>query len=85
MRLTWLTNIHLNFLTIRSCEDFYAEIAESKPDAVVISGVLESLCVLALERDSLLVLGFSMLRIRARTSLDKEEQPLLEELIVRKK
>ncbi|MGD9723307.1 MAG: metallophosphoesterase [Pirellulales bacterium] len=37
-RIAWLTDIHLNFLTDAQTADFLAEVAEVRPDAVLISG-----------------------------------------------
>lgn len=38
MKLTWLTDIHLNFLEIDEREKFYQEILENKSDVVLITG-----------------------------------------------
>lgn len=38
MRLVWLTDIHLNFCTPYATQTFLRRVAESKPDAVLVSG-----------------------------------------------
>lgn len=38
MNLTWLTDIHLNFLEVDEREKFYRDILETKSDAVLITG-----------------------------------------------
>ncbi len=38
MRLAWLTDIHLNFLSERPVDDFLASVAAHRPDAVLIGG-----------------------------------------------
>lgn len=38
MKITWLTDIHLNFLAIEKREKLYNEIIEEKPNSILISG-----------------------------------------------
>lgn len=38
MRLAWLTDIHLNFLSSAEIEQFFDNVAEDDPDVIVISG-----------------------------------------------
>ncbi|MBK7141494.1 MAG: metallophosphoesterase [bacterium] len=38
MRLTWLTDIHLNFLSDAALASFYSTLTENRPDALVITG-----------------------------------------------
>lgn len=37
-RVVWLTDLHLNFLTLRQTEEFLARVAGERPDAVLIGG-----------------------------------------------
>lgn len=49
MRLVWLTDIHLNFLSPEQREAFYQSIAENTADALLISGDLaEADCIVSL-------------------------------------
>ncbi|HEY2880890.1 MAG TPA: metallophosphoesterase [Pirellulales bacterium] len=38
MRLAWLSDIHLNFLTTAEAASFFAEVRAQKPDAVLLTG-----------------------------------------------
>ena len=38
MHLAWLTDLHLNFVTRRTLQRFVEEVADSKPDAVLLGG-----------------------------------------------
>jgi predicted phosphohydrolase len=38
MRVTWVTDIHLDFLSRQACETFFATIASHQPDAVFLTG-----------------------------------------------
>ena len=38
MKLTWITDIHLNFLDIKSRNKFYQEIVDAQCDAILLSG-----------------------------------------------
>lgn len=38
MRLIWLTDLHLNFVQPEALADFFREIIEARPDAVVLTG-----------------------------------------------
>lgn len=38
MRAAWLTDIHLDFLSPRACQDFFARVASTIPDAVFLTG-----------------------------------------------
>jgi 3',5'-cyclic-AMP phosphodiesterase len=37
-RVLWLTDLHLNFLSLRQCEEFLGRVAAQRPDAVLIGG-----------------------------------------------
>lgn len=38
MKLAWITDIHLNFIDLATCQKFYQEIIDSECDSVLLSG-----------------------------------------------